>query len=99
MPDREYRKDFKFAGGTPGKGNGSEWKCCWCGKIVGASWGNAAKHHKNCGHKPGQERVGLVVIRKLQELGNFTEFDDSNDPGEVSEICLDAIEDAIRDAP
>ncbi len=44
MPDWEYRKHFKFMGGTPGKGAGSLWKCCYCGKLVNASWGIAAKH-------------------------------------------------------
>ncbi len=51
MPDWDYRKDFSFVGGTPGKGQGSLWKCCWCEKIVCASWGHAAKHWKKCGAK------------------------------------------------
>ena len=45
MPDWEYRKYFKFLGGTPGKGAGSLWICVFCGKIVCASWGQASKHY------------------------------------------------------
>ena len=45
MPDWEYRKTFKFIGGTPGTGAGSLWLCSYCGKKVNASWGNAAKHY------------------------------------------------------
>lgn len=45
MPDWEYRKHFEFIGGTPGKGAGSLWRCCFCGKKVWASWGIAAKHY------------------------------------------------------
>ena len=52
MPDWEYRKYFRFVGGTPGKGAGSLWACCWCYKIFKASWGHAAKHFKNCDKRP-----------------------------------------------
>ena len=45
MPDWEYRKYFEFIGGTPGKGAGSLWRCCFCGKKVNASWAQAAKHY------------------------------------------------------
>ena len=48
MPDWEYRKHFKFVGGTPGKGAGSLWECCYCKKIVHASWANVAKHYWKC---------------------------------------------------
>jgi len=44
MPDWEYRKFFKFMGGTPGKGTGSLWrgmkkkkhipKCKLCGSTL-----------------------------------------------------------------
>ena len=38
MPDWEYRKYFEFIGGTPERGAGSLWRCCFCGKKVNASW-------------------------------------------------------------
>ena len=29
-------------------GKGSLWECCYCRKIVHASWGHAAKHFWKC---------------------------------------------------
>ena len=60
MPDWEYRKYFKFIGGTPGKGAGSLWRCSFCGKKVWASWGIAAKHYWR--HKAKEKVKGYCKI-------------------------------------
>ena len=70
MPDWEYRKFFRFEGGTPGKGAGSLWRCSFCEKIVCASWGHAAKHYwKHVGRKVDPS------IGKLEVESSFGEDD------------------------